>query len=546
MEPGRGCRKYRYHQKPAFLHLMSLTQTSSLDIEAAKTVVDSKPDLHQEDPKLEQSEALPEPQATGPTAFRKAAILAILCSAQFFDVFNACASIAALPLIGADLEFTSGMLAWVLAAYTLTFGAFQVPAGRLSDIYHPKPVFVIGYLGVGIFSILCGVSVHPIMLLIFRAVSGIGAAMTIPSAIAMIVINFPDPVEQSRALGLYGAFGAVGNAIGFVLGGVLAAKASWRWVFHLIGICTVPFAVVAFFALPKTPVTTTGVKRSVDIPGITVLTAALILFVYAISDGGAEGWGTPQIITTLILSIVTFAAFFVVERYVKDPAIPPRIWFNKNFAVMFFFSWSVYWNLMAAELQLVQVFQDLWHWSPISAALHFLPFGASIIIHVPKAVRMLNDYHIYSGVVGGIITILTGTYGHLIPRRILLIAGQLCMCIGSILFALADTPDKYWSYIFPGMIVNMVGVALSYVGASVTTMSGAPKGEEGVVGAILYTSFQVGSTIGIAIVSSISFSVNQGLPLDALSQHKGYAASFWSVLGMHGVMIILSVLFVRD
>lgn len=185
---------------------------------------------------------------------------------------------------------------------------------------------------------------------------------------------------------------------------------------------------------------------------------------------------------------------------------------------------SVYWNLMASELQLIQVFQDLFLWSPIKAALHFLPFG----------------------VTGGITTIVAGTYGHLVPRRVLLVVGQVFMAVGVTLFALADTEDKYWSYIFPGMIVNMVGLALAYVGASVTTMAGAPKGEEGVVGAILYTSFQIGSTIGIAIVSSIALSVNSKLATDALSQHQGYAASLWSVLGMHGIMIVISLIFVRN
>jgi len=463
-------------------------------------------------------------ESKSPRGLRKVAILVVLSSAQFFDIFNACASIASLPSIGRDLNFTLGMLQWVLAAYTLTFGAFQVPAGRLSDLYHPKPVFVLGYLTVGVFSVVCGVSVHPIMLLVFRAVSGIGAAMTIPSAISMIVQAFPDPEEQSRALGIYGAAGAVGNSIGFVLGGVLTAKASWRWVFYLIGIATIPFAILAYFFLPKVAVQQPQTKRSVDMPGIAVLTGALILFVYAVSDGGAAGWGSPQIITTLILSVVFFIGFFVVERFVQDPAIPSRLWFNKNFAVMFFYAWSVYWNLMSSELLLVQVFQDLFFWSPLKAALHFLPFG----------------------ITGGIFASLTGAYGSLVPRRVLLVAGQLCMAIGTILFALADTEDKYWSYVFPGMLINMIGICLAYVGASVTMMAGAPKGEEGVVGAVLYTSFQIGSTIGIAVVSSIALSVNEKLPVDALSQHQGYAASFWSILGMHGIMIVISFLFVRD
>lgn len=160
--------------------------------------------------------------------------------------------------------------------------------------------------------------------------------MTIPSAIAMIVQNFPDPEEQSRVLGIYGAFGAVGNAVGFVIGGVLAAKASWRWVFYLIGIATIPFAILSYWFLPRTVTEGPHEKRSIDLPGISILTGGLILFVYAVSDGSAEGWKSPQIITTLVLSIVFFVAFFVVERVSKDPALPPRTWSNKNFAPMFF------------------------------------------------------------------------------------------------------------------------------------------------------------------------------------------------------------------
>ena len=151
-----------------------------------------------------------------------------------------------------------------------------------------------------------------------------------------------------------------------------------------------------------------------------------------------------------------------------------------------------------------------------------------------------------SGVTGFLSTIVVGTWGHLIPRRWNLIGGQVLMLVAIVLFALADRPSKYWSYIFPGMIINMIGLGQAYVGASATMMAGAPAGEEGVVGAILYTSFQIGSTVGIAVVSSIALSVNQKQPADALSQFKGYSAAFWSEVAMHGVCIVISVLFVRE
>jgi Major Facilitator Superfamily len=139
---------------------------------------------------------IPSPDVTQPSVKgpQKAIILSILCSALFFDIFNSGSTIVALPTVniplrlmyyyspiyfGAqiqrDLGFSEGELQWVFTAYTLTFAAFLLSAGRLSDIYHPKPVFCIGYITVGVFSVLCGVSVHPIMLLIFRAIQGIGA-----------------------------------------------------------------------------------------------------------------------------------------------------------------------------------------------------------------------------------------------------------------------------------------------------------------------------------------------------------------------------------
>lgn len=102
------------------------------------------------------------------------------------------------------------------------------------------------------------------------------------------------------------------------------------------------------------------------------------------------------------------------------------------------------------------------------------------------------------GIAGGTSAYLTGLFAPRMPRKVLLVSGQLLMAVGSILFALADTPDKYWSYIVPAMIVGMVGLASAYVGCTIVTMEGARSGEEGVVGAMMYTSYQIGATLGLA------------------------------------------------
>ncbi|KAF8581964.1 MFS general substrate transporter [Ramaria rubella] len=454
---------------------------------------------------------------------QKFVMLSLLCSAQFFDIFNAVSTIIALPEISEALHFAPGALQWVVTAYTLTFATFLLFSGRLADIYHPKPVFCFGYVMVGVFSILCAVSTQPIMLIVFRAMQGIGAAMTFPSALAMIVQHFPDSAEQSRALAIFGAFGAVGNVTGFILGGVLTARVNWRWIFYLVAIIVLPFSILSFFVIPKHSIPNTSKDRKLDWQGVVALGGGLILFVYAISDGNNAGWAKPQILVTLIFAVIFVVGFFFIERYVKDPAVPPRTWTNQNFLPLFLYSWSLYWFLNSMELQLIQVFQDLWGWSALSAALHCLPIGIS----------------------GGTSAYLTGVFAPYIPRRILLIGGQILMVVATILFALADTPDKYWSHVLPGMIVGLVGVAAGYVGANIFIMGGARKGEEGVVGAMMNTAFQLGATVGLAVITAVTLGVNKNQPNDPLSQHKGYQASFWSMLGMHGVVIIMSLIFVR-
>jgi len=346
--------------------------------------------------------------------------------------------------------------------------------------------------------------------------------MTLPSAISMIVQAFPEPAEQGRVLAIFGGFGAIGNVVGFILGGVLTSRASWHWIFYLVAIIVTPFSILSFFMLPKHEIQRES-NRKLDWQGVLALAGGLILFVYAVSEGNDVGWDKPQIIVTLILSVMLVFAFFAIERYVKDPAVPPSTWTNKNFLPLFLYTWSIYWHLNSMELQLVQVFQDLFGWSALSAAVHCLPIGLA----------------------GGTIAYLTGVVAPYIPRRVLLIGGQLLMGVATILFALADTPEKYWSHVLPAMIIGMTGTAAGYVGANIFIMAGARKGEEGVVGAMMNTAFQLGATVGIAVVTAVTLGVNKNQPLDALSQYQGYAASFWSLLGMHGIITIIAIVFVK-
>ncbi|TFK32285.1 major facilitator superfamily domain-containing protein [Crucibulum laeve] len=303
-----------------------------------------------------------------------------------------------------------------------------------------------------------------------------GAAMNVPSAMALISMYFPDPDQRSRAFAIYGASGAVGNVLGVVIGGVLTARASWRWVYYLLAIAMSPLAIASWYILPvhQTP-PSTG-RKSIDWPGVFSLTAGLTLFVFAVTEGSAGGWKSARVIVTLVLSVVLLASFLVIERIVKDPAFPTRTWSNKNFTPLFFYAWSIYWFIFVTEMQLVEIFSTLWHESALSSAVRCVPMGLTAIIVSP----------------------LVGAYAPRFSRRLLLMSGEIMSAVGVILFALADTRDKYWSHVVPGMIVGMIGLFLSYVACTTVVMEGARPGEEGVVGAVMNTAYQIGATIGLA------------------------------------------------
>ncbi|KAF5331470.1 hypothetical protein D9758_015501 [Tetrapyrgos nigripes] len=459
------------------------------------------------------------------SSLRRNLILAVLASAQFFDIFNACAAMIALPELQADLGFKEGTIQWVISAYTLTFASFMLISGRISDMFHPKPVFVVGILLIGLLSIPIGASVNPIMAIILRAIQGIGAAMNIPSAISMIRSSFPDAAERSRAYAIYGTFGAIGNCLGFVLGGVISSKASWRWVFYLLAIVIIPFSAVSWFILPGASSSTEKPqKKSLDWPGVASLTIGLILFVFAISEGSTSGWNSATVIAPLVISIFTFASFFVIERIVQDPAVPPRTWTNKNFAALFFYGMTPYGWIFAVQVQLVELFTSLWGISTLSAALRSIPLGLA----------------------AGITSYLTGIFAPKVPKLVVLISGHVFMAVASILFAFADEESKYWSHVVPGMIVGMLGLGISYVGCTIVVMEGTREGEEGVVSAVIYTSYEIGATLGPAVAASITLGVNTKLAAGGdVNDFAGYAASFWALLGLNGVAILIVLLFVR-
>ncbi|RDX44325.1 MFS general substrate transporter [Lentinus brumalis] len=458
---------------------------------------------------------------------RRYVLLIVFCLSQALDAYNAAALFPAIPSLVKDLNFTEAESTWIISGFQLTFASFLLISGRISDVYNPKFAFIGGVFALGILCLGAGFVTDKIVFIVLRALIGIAGAMTIPSALALLVDVFPEPTEQARAIAVFVGCGGVANSLGLIIGAIFVQFASWSWVFWSIAIVSMPVAAICVFLIPKQEPRLNEAAlggrprwKSLDILGVTILTIALVLFIFAVTSGGTSGWGSARVLAPLIISILMVAGFFYYETTIPEDcaAIPPRTWFLPNFLVLFFTALLPYfwWNVMFTIS--TTLWQNVWHWSALSVAIHLIPNGA-------LAFAMS----------------FTGSLSHIFnPKWNILFGEGLCI-IATTLFAFADGPEKYWPFIFPALVLGSAGAMLTLTQTNIAMCRAGPASMAGTVGAIFNGSLQLGTALGISIVGSIEVSVEatHGGP----TSYAGRAASFWFLLAFVGVEFLSMLVF---
>ncbi|KAF9335618.1 hypothetical protein BGZ91_010437, partial [Linnemannia elongata] len=200
----------------------------------------------------------------------KPALLYVVSTAQFFDIVNgASVSVAILP-IAQDLAFSVTEVLWILNAYTITFAGLLLLCGRLGDLFGHRRMFMFGVSWFALWALVVSFSTSPIMFVMARAFQGLGAACTVPSAMALIAINYPAGPERTKAFGIFGIFGGLGGITGILLAGGLIASIGWQWIFRISAIAAFILLAISFFVIPLTP--PKAEKPKVDFLGAVTVT----------------------------------------------------------------------------------------------------------------------------------------------------------------------------------------------------------------------------------------------------------------------------------
>src|SRR3954469_20062968 len=173
--------------------------------------------------------------------------LAVVCAAFFMTILDVSIVNVALPSIGPSLDFSRENLQWVVTAYAITFGGFLLLGGRAADLFGRRRVFLVGVVIFTVASFLCGRPNSEAVLIGARALQGFGAAIISPAALSIVMTTFEEGAERNKALGIWGALGGAGAAVGVLLGGVLTKYFGWEWIFFI----NVPVGVLAFVLAPR-------------------------------------------------------------------------------------------------------------------------------------------------------------------------------------------------------------------------------------------------------------------------------------------------------
>src|SRR3954464_8350407 len=252
-------------------------------------------------------------------ADRRWLILAIVGAAFFMTILDVAIVNVALPSIERDLKVDETTVQWVLIAYAITFGGFLLLGGRMADLLGRKRIFLVGLILFTLASLVCGLANDIGVLIGARAVQGIGAAIISPAALSIVMTTFEEGAERNKALGIWGAMGGSGAAVGVLAGGILTKYLGWEWIFFV----NVPVGVLAFVLAPRfVRESRSEHQTSPDAAGAVTVTAGLALLVYAISQAPEHGWGSSWVISRLVVSALLLVAFVFIEARAKHPLMP--------------------------------------------------------------------------------------------------------------------------------------------------------------------------------------------------------------------------------
>ena len=424
-------------------------------------------------------------------------IAAIVTAASFgFVVVQLDVTIVnvALPAIAANLKAGIAQLQWVVDAYALVFAALLLSAGVIGDRLGSRRAYLAGFWIFAAASLACGLAPGALSLIAARAVQGVGAALLVPSSLAILNhVSGHDAKLRAQMVGVWTAAGGVSIAAGPVLGGLLLGAFGWRTLF-LVNLPLCAFAI--WLTSVVVPEAEPGKSReSLDLPGQVLAVVTLTSLVGAVIEARPLGFLHPLVVAGVVVAVVTGVLFVWAEHRSKAPMLPLGFFARPNFTAATLFGIMANLTYYGTIFVLSLYLQQVKHWTAAQTGLAYLPLTGGFILS-----------NMLSGVV-------VGRFGFRPP----MIAGGLIGTVGFLLLSRLDAHSDYLAMLLPFLLIPG-GMGLGVPAMTTAILAGALRQSSGVASAVLNTARQAAGAIGVALFGALAANgqIVPGLHLSAL------------------------------
>ena len=446
---------------------------------------------------------------------RRWTALAVIALAQFMVIMDTSIIGVALPDIRADLGFSPEDLSWVFNAYVIAFGGLLLLGGRLSDLFGAKRLFTVGWAVLAAGSLAAGLAGSTEVEIAARAVQGAGAALIAPSALTLLMMLFGhDPQELMKAFAVYGAAAPAGGTAGVFLGGVITEWASWPWVFYI----NIPIALAVLAVVPGLMPSAPARRGSIDLAGAVTATAGLAMTVFAIVRAPEEGWGSAATLLVLAAGLGLLALFVALQARVREPLMRLGIFRAPNLAaanvaqLLLGAAWIPMWFFLNLYLQQVLGY------GAFEGGAALLPMTVTImalmVIVAPKVIAR---------------------FGPKAPT----VAGLLVLAAGMAVLSLVRPDGSFLVDVLPASLIAAAGMSLAFIPSLGTAIQSAAPQDGGLASGIVNTSYQVGSALGLAVMTALATSQGADQLGNPVALTDGYSAAF---LGAAAVAVLGALL----
>jgi EmrB/QacA subfamily drug resistance transporter len=447
----------------------------------------------------------------------RTAVLAVVLVSYLMIVLDISIVITALPRLHDDLGFSATGLSWVQNAYLLAFGGLLLLGARAGDLLGRRRVFI---AGLGLFtaaSLGIGLAQSPAMLLLARAVQGVGAATLAPSTLALLTTSFPPGPERTRAIGYYGATAGVGASLGLVLGGVLTDLISWRVGFFL----NVPIGIAMMLAAPRVLPETERRSGRFDVAGALSSTAGMVALVYGLVRSAEAGWSDPLTVGTLVAGVVLLALFVLNEWRAAQPIMPLRLFAGRERTGAYLGRLLFLGGMLGFWFYVTQYLQGVLGFSPLETGFAFLPttvVNFAVALAVPWLTRRLGNARLLAG-------------------------GILVAAIGMAWLSRVSADSSYLTGVALPML--LIGAGQGGVLAPITAAGVAEVAPEdaGAASGLVNVFHQIGGSLGLGILVTVFAAAGSaGLDgRDLLAHQIGAALTGGAVLLALAFVVVLAL-----